>query len=64
MARGTSDDASILEYALRALEQERDSLQSKIDHIRKQLGGRKTSSASSTMPEPSASQEWPWQACP
>lgn len=40
MARGKSEDPSILEYALRALEQERDHLQSKIDDIRRKIGGR------------------------
>lgn len=42
MARGKAEDSSILEYALKALEQERDHLQSKIDEIRRQLGGRKS----------------------
>ena len=41
MARGRSDqNAVILEYALHHLERERDEIQAKIDHIRRQLGGR------------------------
>jgi hypothetical protein len=41
MARGKSDqNAGILEYALRHLEQERAEIQEKIDHIRRQLGAR------------------------
>jgi len=39
MARGRSDqNAAILEYALRHLERERDEIQAKIDHVRRQLG--------------------------
>jgi len=39
MARGRSDqNAAILEYALSHLERERDEIQAKIDHIRRQLG--------------------------
>jgi hypothetical protein len=34
--------AEILEYALSHLEQERDALQAKINHIRQELGSRKT----------------------
>ena len=45
MARGKSDqNAGILEYALRHLERERDEIQAKIDHVRRQLGGRTASS--------------------
>jgi hypothetical protein len=41
MARGKSDqNEGILEYALRHLEQERDEILAKIDHIRRQLGKR------------------------
>jgi hypothetical protein len=41
MAKGKSDqNAGILEYALHHLERERDELQAKIDHIRRQLGSR------------------------
>jgi hypothetical protein len=46
MPRGRSDqNREILEYALQHLEKERDELQSRIDIIRRQLGGRVTSSA-------------------
>jgi len=39
MPRGKSDqNTSILEYALRHLEQEREDIQTKIDHIKRQLG--------------------------
>ena len=34
--------AEILEYALSHLEREREAIQTKIDHIRQELGGRKT----------------------
>lgn len=51
MARGKSDQtAGILEYALRHLEQERDEIEAKIQHIRRQLGGR----ISTVVPEPAA----------
>jgi len=41
MARGRSNqNAAILEYALHHLERERDEIQAKIDHVRRQLGGR------------------------
>lgn len=41
MARGRADqNAGILEYALHHLEKERDEIQAKIDHIRRQLGNR------------------------
>jgi hypothetical protein len=41
MARGKSEqNALILEYALHHLERERDEIQAKIDHIRRQLGSR------------------------
>src|SRR4051812_2199875 len=47
MARGRSDqNAVILEYALHHLERERDEIQAKIDHIRRQLGGRLNGSGS------------------
>ncbi len=46
MARGKADqNAAILEYALRHLERERDEIQTKIDHIRRQLGARIVSSS-------------------
>jgi hypothetical protein len=46
MARGKANqNAAILEYALRHLERERDEIQAKIDHVRRQLGG-KTAGAS------------------
>jgi hypothetical protein len=46
MPRGRSDqNREILEYALQHLEKERDELQSRIDIIRRQLGGRVTSSS-------------------
>jgi hypothetical protein len=45
MARGrTNENAAILEYALRHLEMERDEIQAKIDHVRRQLGGKAVSS--------------------
>jgi hypothetical protein len=41
MARAkTNQNAMILEYALHHLERERDEIQAKIDHIRRQLGAR------------------------
>jgi hypothetical protein len=57
MARGkTNENAAILEYALRHLEMERDEIQAKIDHVRRQLGGKAVSSpapaASSSSSEP------------
>jgi hypothetical protein len=49
MARGKGNqNAAILEYALRHLETERDEIQAKIDHVRRQLGGK---AASSSVPE-------------
>ena len=48
MARGKSDqNAAILEYALRHLERERDEIQAKIDHVRRQLGSKVASSPAS-----------------
>jgi hypothetical protein len=45
MARGkVVRNAAILEYALRHLEIERDEIQAKIDHVRRQLGGKAMSS--------------------
>jgi|HubBroStandDraft_2_1064218.scaffolds.fasta_scaffold1916471_2 hypothetical protein len=59
MARGKSDqNAAILEYALHHLERERDEIQAKIDHIRRQLGSRAVSS-SPTPAAASASSEPP-----
>lgn len=47
MARGKADQTiAILEYALRHLERERDEIQTKIDHVRRQLGGRAPGSSS------------------
>jgi hypothetical protein len=40
MARKSDQNAGILEYALSHLERERDEIQAKIDHIRRQLGAR------------------------
>ena len=58
MARGKSDqDAGILEYALSHLERERDEIQAKIDHIRRQLGGRRTSSPAAGAEAPATSAE-------
>lgn len=49
MARAKSDqNAAILEYALHHLERERDEIQAKIEHIRRQLGGRAASSSASS----------------
>jgi hypothetical protein len=51
MAKGKANqNAAILEYALRHLERERDEIQAKIDHVRRQLGGKAVNS-----PPPSAS---------
>ena len=50
MARGRSDqNTGILEYALHHLERERDEIQAKIEHIRRQLGGRSSNSSSPTV---------------
>jgi hypothetical protein len=58
MARGKSDqNAGILEYALRHLEQEREEIQAKIDHIRRQLGGRAANSATPSAAAPATSSE-------
>jgi hypothetical protein len=52
MAKGKADtNVGILEYALRHLERERDEILAKIDHIRRQLGGRPRLTAT---PEPAA----------
>jgi len=41
MARGKSNqNTAILEYALHHLERERDEIEAKIDHVRRQLGNR------------------------
>jgi hypothetical protein len=51
MARGKSDqNAAILEYALHHLERERDEIQAKIDHVRRQLRGRIANSPASAPP--------------
>jgi hypothetical protein len=53
MARRKSDqNAAILEYALRHLERERDEIQAKIDHIRRQLGSPTPANDASTSSEP------------
>jgi hypothetical protein len=56
MPRGKSDqNRDILEYALQHLERERDELQSRIDIIRRQLGGRAmASSAPAVSAQPAA----------
>ena len=57
MARGKSDqNSAILEYALHHLERERDEIQAKIDHVRRQLGGK---AASSPAPAVSSSNSEP-----
>ena len=46
MARGRANhNAEILAYALSHLEKERDDIQGKIDHVRRQLGGKVSSPA-------------------
>ena len=45
--KSTNSNSSILEYALRHLELERDEIQEKIDSVRRQLGGKITSVAAS-----------------
>jgi hypothetical protein len=40
-----NQNLGILEYALNHLERERDEIQAKIEHIRRQLGGRSNNSA-------------------
>ena len=48
----SSQNAAILEYALTHLEKERDAIQEKIDHIRKQLGsGASPAAAAKSAPE-------------
>ncbi len=55
MARGKSDQNSgILEYALRHLEQERDEIQAKIDHVSRQLGVRSGGLAAAPATAPAA----------
>ena len=50
MARGKSDvNSGILEYALHHLERERDEIQAKIDHIRRQLSGRGNNSSAAPL---------------
>jgi hypothetical protein len=49
MARGKADqNSAILEYALSHLERERDEIQAKIDHIRRQLGSRPAGSSAAS----------------
>jgi hypothetical protein len=51
MARGkTNQNVAILEYALRHLEMERDEIQAKIDHVRRQLGGKAVGSSAPQAP--------------
>jgi hypothetical protein len=51
MPKGKSDqNAGILEYALRHLEQERDEIQAKINHIQRQLGQRASAPAAAAAP--------------
>jgi hypothetical protein len=55
MPKGKSDtNTSILEYALKHLEAEREEIQAKIDHIRRQLGGWVSSVASPAAPAAAA----------
>jgi hypothetical protein len=55
MARAkTNQNAMILEYALHHLERERDEIQAKIDHIRRQLGARSNGAGSHTAEAPTA----------
>jgi hypothetical protein len=55
MARGKSNqNAAILEYALHHLERERDEIQAKIEHIRRELGGRIAASPAPDATAPSA----------
>jgi hypothetical protein len=52
MARGKADqNNAILEYALSHLERERDEIQTKIDHILSQLGGRPSAAPKTTVSE-------------
>ena len=48
--KSTSSNSSILEYALRHLEQERDEIQDKIDSVRRQLGAKVAAPAASAAP--------------
>jgi hypothetical protein len=60
MPTGKSDrNAGILEYALKHLERERDEIQAKIDHIRHQLGGRRTNSFVTNSEAPATSSTEP-----
>jgi hypothetical protein len=53
MARESGQNAAILEYALHHLERERDEIQAKIEHIRRQLGSRiPATPATSSEPRP------------
>ena len=56
MPKGKSDpNTSILEYALRHLEQEREDIQTKIDHVRRQLGASVSApAAAAAAPEAAA----------
>ncbi len=56
MARPKKSDsnASILEYALRHLEQERDEIQAKIDHVLSQLGKKAAAPAPAAVSAPAA----------
>lgn len=58
MARGKSvQNEGILEYALHHLERERDEIQAKIDHIRRQLGSRVSHSPAGSVPAAPAPSE-------
>lgn len=53
MARGRADvNDAILEYALGHLERERDEIQAKIDHILRQIGGRRSHSTAAGLSAP------------
>lgn len=52
--RKENSNASILEYALRHLEQERDEIQAKIDHVLSQLGKKKSAPAPAAASAPAA----------
>ena len=58
MGRGKSDqNLGILEYALRHLEREREEIQDKIDHIRRQLGSWISGSPAPPAAAPATSSE-------
>ncbi|MES1257977.1 MAG: hypothetical protein ABUS51_06090 [Acidobacteriota bacterium] len=59
-----SQHAEILEYALSHLEQERDTIQARIDHIRRELGGRRTAPARAAAVSAASSAEPETEAAP